>query len=330
MLSLRLLSISAAALLVASPAPVDSLAFHAEEGTAVTRTFDFELEMSLESMNMTMNGEDLPSDHFEGFELDFGERDHIVVSDVYGAPADGRPSSVTRTFTELSGESTEASTGPDGPEEKNEEKSSDLEGSTVIFTWDAEEDAYSVEFDDGGDDDLLADLEEDMDLRGFLPDGEVDEGDTWETDIEPFRRLFEAGGDLHVRSADEKRTELDEELSDNLDGEVRVTYAGLRDEGGVEVAVLELEITASTEGEGGEESPMEGETVSTVTMEFELEGELLWNVTAGHLHSAEVSGEIEAEIENASEFEGPNGAVELLQIMQFSGSITLTANVEAE
>lgn len=327
--SLRMLSVSAAALLLAPSTQLGDFSFHAEEGARVVRTFDFTLEMELESMTMTVGGDDVPTDHTDGVEMTMGERTHLVLTDEYGPAEDGRPMTLTRTFDELAGESTNWSMGPQGESENNADKTSELEGSTVIFTWDAQDEAYEVEFEDGGDEDLLAGLEEDLDLRGLLPEGDVEEGDSWETDLEPFRRVFEPGGDLGLRADDNPRTEIDDQILENLEGSVRITYVGTRDEDGVEVAVLQLEISAASTAEATLDTEG-GETEQVVTMEFELEGELTWALEAGRLHGLEIAGELTSEIANTSNFGGGAEPMQLVQTMSFEGEVAYTLSVEPE
>ena len=324
----------ASTLLLAASSVAGALAgdftFHAEAGSRVVRTFDFELEMELESMTMTVGGNPVPADHTEGVEMTMGERTHLLVTDEYGAAEDGRPATLRRTFDELSGESSNWSTGPQGESETNAEKSSELEGSTVVFTWDAEAEAYEVEFEDSGDADLLAGLEEDLDLRGFLPDGDVEEGDTWETDLEPFRRVFEPGGDLGLRAEGNPRSGVDDLILENLEGSVQITYLGTRDDEGVEVAVLQLEISAATTAEASLESEGGGEVEQFVTMEFELEGELAWALEPGRLHGLEIAGDLASEITNTSEFGGAEQPMDFVQAMSFEGEVSYALSVAPE
>jgi hypothetical protein len=46
---------------------------------------------------------------------------------------------------------------------------------------------------------LLTDLEEDLDLRGFLPTAEVKEGDSWKIPVEAVKALLRPGGDVKLR-----------------------------------------------------------------------------------------------------------------------------------
>ena len=327
----RLLSIPAAALLLATGSAVDRIAFHAEEGTSVVRTFEFEIDQELSAIEITVNGQDIPPEYLEGVEASLSDTDRVVVTDEFGSLLDGRPATLRRTFEELSGLTTESSTGPEGEiDESTAEKSSPLEGSTVLFTWDDDEQEYSAEFEDGGDEDLLDELVEDMDLRGFLPEDSVDEGDSWEPGIEAFKALLDAGGDLHLRADDEERSEVDEQLDENIDGDVRVTYAGVRSEDGVEVAVLEIEVSAESQGEGVEEDDDGIEAQMTMTIAFELEGELTWDIAAGHLHGLELTGSLDAEMTNVTEMDGEGEMMEFIQEMSFEGTVAFTVSVEAQ
>lgn len=331
----RLLSIPAAALLIATGPALEDVAFHAQEGTSVVRTFTFENEQELSAFEITVNGEEVPPEYIEGVEMLMHEVERIVVTDQYGPLLDGRPEVLRRTFEELSGVSTEESTGPEGEsDETSDDKSSPLEGATVVFTWDEDEQAYSAEFEAGGDEDLLDDLVEDMDLRGFLPEGFVEQGDSWEPGIEAFNTLLESGGDLQLtaESGDDSGMDeqLEEQLSDNLEGEVRVTYAGVRTEDGVEVAVLEIEVSAETQGEGLEEDDEGGEIQTTVAVQFELEGELTWNLRVGCLHGLELAGTLSSQMTFASEMAEGGELMEFVQGMSFEGPVSFSVSVEVQ
>ena len=80
------------------------------------------------------------------------------------------------------------------------EISSVLEGESVEFVWNEEEETHDVVLPDSSalEDEDLEGLIEDMDFRGLLPDGEVDEGDEWEIDLLVMLSLFSPGGDTKL------------------------------------------------------------------------------------------------------------------------------------
>ena len=124
--------------------------------------------------------------------------------------------------------------------------------------------------------------------------------------------------------------EIDRRLTQNLEGEVRLTYVGTRDEDGVEVAVLQLEIEAETEAQSSQAGPGDGEIEQVLTMEFELEGELTWALEAGHLHGLDLAGDLTAEMINTSDFNSGEQVLEFIQTMSFEGEVSYALAVGPE
>ncbi len=173
---------SAAACLVAlalSP-PAPEIAFHPEEGRSLTKTFGSQMSLDLDELSLIVDGQDMGAmmgDMTFGLETD----STYVVTDEYASMGDGRPQKLHRTFDELSQQSEVnieiAAAGM--AETQGSASASELEGLSVVFTWNADDFEYDVAFADGdGDQALLEGLEEDMDMRGILPDGPVSEGDS--------------------------------------------------------------------------------------------------------------------------------------------------------
>ena len=100
----------------------------------------------------------------------------LEVSDRYEAVGEGRPTKLKRSFDKI-GTSTHVSVSNPviGDKETDIPATSELEGVTVLFSWNDSAGEYDVAFADGadGDEELLENLTEDLDLRGFLPDKEV-------------------------------------------------------------------------------------------------------------------------------------------------------------
>ena len=173
--------------------------------------------------------------------------------------------------------------------------SSDLEGMTVVFTWDEDDESYGVAFDEDsdGDDELLEGLEENMDLRAFLPEDDVAEGDTWGVDANLMRHVIAPGGALKILPDDLEGMGMGMggsappnpgEFFEDFDGEITVKYLETREEDGARLAVLEISVDVSSAADmtdwmsemiADAEMPegMDVEIdVSALDMEFEFEG----------------------------------------------------------
>lgn len=308
------------------------LSFDPVADQTLTKTFEQEHTMTLEDVVVTIMGQELELDGAPESVIESSER--IVLVDTYGAVEDGRVARLSRTFETLERERTTTNEG----EDEFFEESSELEGVVVAFRWEDGEyvAAFGEDFEDE-DEDLLEGLWFDADLSGFLPEGEVEEGDTWEPDYQVWRQLNEPGGDLTFLDEDGESTrdELDEELEDNLEGTVECEFTGIREEDEGRVAVIE--VTVETEAEGSvvedltDEAQADGAEVSsvtntrTVTIETETEGELLWLIEEGRFLSFQGTGE--AEITMLIELEMvPNDGETFLQ----SQELTFAGELEVE
>jgi hypothetical protein len=308
----------------------EELVYGAEEDLELVRTYAWVTELELEEFDLTINGEELPEEFRSEMEMTSSREETYVARDVYGPSGDGRPESLVRTFESLEGADVTAGTGMDGEDlAEEEELSNALEGRTVVFVWDEDEEEFGVEFDDDGEDDeeLLEELVEDMDLRGFLPDEEVEEGDSWALDVLTFEHL--AGG-LEVRAEDDPRDdEFHEQAADNMDGEAEATFTGVREEDGVRVAAIW--ITAELETWTEQTEDMEGTEVQTeMTHAIDYEGELLWNLDGGHLHGLELEGQLTMTQSLTGQEEMGGESFEIVQHMTFTGESTLSVRVERE
>lgn len=327
----RTLLLSVLTALVLADRSPEELVYAPAEGLELTRSFSADGSYSLDEMRIEADGEEIP--HGEAPELSIDSKERIVVTDELQEVEDGRPLRLRRTFDEL-GRSVVYSS-PEQDEDVERESTCDLEGSSVILRWDPDEEAYVAEADEGEsiDEDVLADLIEDMDLRQLLPDHEVEPGDEWQVPVDAYARLMWPGGFLRFHEEDEEYDEAeaasDREMVENLEGSGKVVFEELRTEDGVSVAVLKVSFevdsraTRSIEGRGGREAER------TVTIHRELEGTVYWDVEAGHLRSGQL--EADAEIEEATVGTMVNregDEFELSQTNVFSGSISYTIEIE--
>ena len=316
----------------------ETLAYAPEEGTTLSRVFEATGETTFSRVEAVLDGE-IVGEAPGVAEVESLER--ISVTDEIESVEDGRPTELVRTFDELLQESTVTFTLPDGDEESVDSTStSDLEGSSLRYTWDEGAGEYSIESEDEDlelDEDVLAYLLEDMDLRGFLPDEEVEEGDSWAVEDEAYLSLMWPGGLLDFYEIDE---EIDEESAslarernehtiDRMSGEGEVTFSEIREEGGLRLAVLEVEMDISTDADSVQEDEMEMEVALEVRLERSIEGEILWDLDHGHLSSATLTADTEMVITRARTLETPEGdEVDLEEIEYHDGTIDYEVLVE--
>ena len=331
------LSLGTALALTSFASGPDEVRYAPEKGLKVTRTCETSGEFELESESVTFDGEERldPRKKSSG-SLSIEEK--FVVSDELVAVGSGRPEKLARTFDELHQQQKFSATGPDGEVmEQTQKLTCDLEGKRVVFTWNADGGRFDVQAaaDQKLDAKLLDGLDEDMDLRAFLPDKPVAKGDSWDVEPAAFHAVLWPGGRLRYHDADKDKPDADElklnaALYASLDGDASVTYAGQREEDGVKVFVLHVKADLSRTGEvvpsseytsehgGAPGAKMKGEFTT------QAEGDLLWSVEHAHLISLTLEGK--AAITQGVSYERGGQSVE--QVRKFSGTTRYSFAVE--
>ncbi len=318
----------------ATPRAEEEISFRPSEGLAFTFVFtqETELELAEQSGSGSRGDEEMEMPDVD-VDLTLVREQRIVFKDEIQEVGDGRIRKLRRTFDEITQtESTEYS-GPEGDNSDESDGASDLEGMTVVFTWDDDEEEFIVEFEDeDGDEDLLEDLVCDIDFRGFLPSGAVSRGDSWDVDIEAFDQMLDPGGDLHILGEDEEEgddDEISDQIDDNLDGEVTCKLAEIREEGGVRIAVIEIKAIAETgaDMDADFDTPYgSGSMSQEIRIGFDLEGQLLWNLASGHFAGFELEGDFSYATDVSQEIPDMEFSVE--QTQEFEGTATFRAEVE--
>jgi len=328
-LSSRRLSAFALSLALAvAPFSREELRFKTPVGEKVTKTFEDSLSLKLEEMRVVVNGEVQPDDELDGLKIDIDAATRVVYTDHYREGGEEQPKVLARSFDTLERKRTQ-NAGLEGEvEEETSEEESALEGETVVFTWDAEEQRHSAKFDgEGADEKLLGGLFEDTDLRTFLPGKKLEKGDSWNIEPKAFRHVIDPGGELHFESDDEDQDDDDddEQLNENLTGEIRATFEGTREEDGAQLAVVKLSCTLKTFREN-ESSEEDFSTVQRLEVEFKLEGELVWELASGRLSSYQLEGDAKLVDKNTSTGEIQGQSMSFEQALTLAGRATFSCS----
>ena len=330
-------------LLLATPLlllPADAgLELAPEANLALTKTFTGTVQLEGGDLEVVMDGQPVPAEFLPDLEVTSTDRTEVVFTDRYVRTADGRVLELVRTFDELSEEHTGTQTmsgqGMDDEAETSTEADSELEGESVRFTWDADDEAYGVDFErgeDGGDDHLLEGLVASADLTAFLSEDEVGQGDRWTVPAEAFAELFQPSGDVAMEfSGDEADTYNSDDVEFEFDGELDVKYASSHARGGQELAVLsiegEVELSIEVPTTLDAIPVVDGTAMQTLVHKMTLEGELVWNLSAGHAVSIELGGPVEAEMHLVKDADNPGPTFE--STVRLLGECNFAAAFEA-
>jgi hypothetical protein len=326
----------------------DKPSYQPKAGTTLTKRIAIDNELELEDMSMEVNGNDM-SEMAGQVEMAMKVSMKLAVTDTYESVGGERPSKLKRSFEEISSNTHVSGSNPmAGSEEKDIPLASELEGATVVFAWDEDDSSYDISFDGDqeGDAELLEGLEENLDLRGFLPSGEVAEGDTWAIPADAVRAALAPGGDIKLRPEGETNPMggMDQfsqnDMVGDLDGKFEASYVGTRDESGTKVAVIKLSIDAKSAQDMSErldeikeqmkDSLPEGIQVDISALdgeyEYQAEGELLWNLETGLVHGLHLSGEVRMIVDMAMTMQmgEEEQAMDISQTFAGNQTITLT------
>ena len=353
--------LSILALAVARPVATE-LVFEPEEGTALARTFVFDTTAALDELAVEVDGEDLSAMLGEfSFEVEgvqtYQARDEFV------SVEDGRVVELHRTYEKLAGESETMVDAAMASETTDSTVSSELEGETVVFTWDPDAEEYDKASGDGSDvdEDLLQGLSMSMDLSGFLPDEPVEEGDSWEIGVMNLAALYMPGGNLGLlpdEMPDVEGFDMDamtemmskyqtwamDQLEDWVDGSATATFSGVQEVDGVRVAVIDIEMDMAFEADFTDvmeeilsevlsqmDIPMDIDvTISSVVFDLDTEGEgkLMWSIEGKHGHSLDLAVDYDFDMSFEMSFDAAGESHDIAA--DIAGSGTYEADVDVE
>jgi len=337
-----------------SHVPVDRIHFAPAEGSSARKTFENKAEFTLDHLSLSMNGQESPMQ--PDMEMSLNSTQTVVVTDEYLANREGAPKKLRRTFDELGNGVTMAMKmemmGQSQSHDQDIKGESELEGKKVVFTWDEEKSEYKRAFEPSEDKEtLLKDLDEDMDLRALLPKGDVKEGETWEIEVSTLASVLAPGGNLSIVPKDMDPEQMamgmpgmgsmSDWLRGSLEGTASGTFASIKEVGGEKMAVLKItaKITVSkdmtdivADAMKNAKLPPEAGAMTVDHMDidykFEGEGELVWDLAAGHAHSFAFSGPSNLNMDMAMKLEAQGQDMTIEYGMEMSGTTGFTLEVE--
>ena len=305
------------------------LRFAPAEGTTLRYSLDQDMELKLveASQRFVVDGEEHASDDGDVPDITITEHEHQAYADIYTKAKDGRPQRIERRYEELASTRAQSGSTPDGEDiDEKEDRSSDLEGADVVFAWDEDASEWKKSFGEASadrDEDLLEGIEAEVFFAELLPKDDVAVGATWEIDPRTFLEATSPGGQIPWDD-DTPDDDTNDKMLEAVEGSVTAELVGFADEGGTRLATIRFRAELSSEfddspsAEELEEVEFDITVEQTLKIELELEGELVWDVKAGHARSSnlegsvvltvhgrqEVSGEMSFEIETHQSFEG--------------------------
>jgi hypothetical protein len=313
----------------------DEPRFAVEEKTTLAKSFERHMKLESKAFRIFVAGQDEPIHPPGDLHIALEDTGRIDVTDEYLSMGKGRPSKLKRTYDKIEeNEKQRASSGEGGAddsEDHEKKEESALEGRTVFFTWSDESGAFVASFPkDGGDAELLDDLNEDMDLRFLLPKGKVAADESWDLDAKEFGSVLAPGGDLKLKDKDKDAEEnadqsIGKEIRKHLEGKAHATWKGVREEGGKKVGIIALAADLASEGDVESKGEMEGKT--HFKLKLDLEGELAWDLAGGHFHSFQVGGKVQLDTAATATIKMGDKSAEMRQELDLEGETSYKASL---
>lgn len=297
-----------------------------EPGTRVVRTFAYESSSALEGWTVVWNGQEAPAEMLPELEIEGREEARAEVTDEVLASADGRVTSLRRTYAGLEARDVlDVSLGGTPIEERDAPGTCELEGCTVRF------DGQTRELLEGeAPQDRLAALELDLDFTALLG-GAGSGAESWEAPAAalvptglPGGLVFEFEGAPEVEFGEE------EQWLANLAGTWRVRPLETREDGRVAVFTLEGELsTHSVRATDLEHVPVvEGDATETTTTTWKARGELAWDLERRTLRSLEVEADVRSTVVTVRDLLGVPGEPTYEQTLRLTGTSKLSCAVQ--
>lgn len=234
-------------------------------------------------------------------------------------------------------------------EEDRIETQSPFEGAQLVFEWDSEAGEprarFAPEAEEIADEELLAGLDEGLDLRGLVGGVPRKPGDRWQLDEDALLALVRPGGELAmVAPESDFEGEHDSAAFGWLigaalvagEGEAwgRAEYERVSSDDGVHVARIALRGTVEGRGSVREALERLADTLGSgekwigygkrieVEHTIRFKGVLLWDLEAGRAHALTLDGKSESRLELGIEFEDW-GDVTLEYLVELRGELHL-------
>jgi hypothetical protein len=334
--------------------PETAISFAPAEGQTLVRTFTSNAQLALDDMQITINGQ--PSPMPVEMEMDMDMTTELEVTDKFVAMSSGRPQELVRTYDKLSSAGSfaiEMEMMPGGGQESDMSASSELEGKSVAFTWDEDSEEYGAAWHESeGDDELLENLQEDMDLRGLLPPTSVEEGATWDIDVSKLVDVLALGGDMGLEPEMDGEAQgmpgmegmgqgMTDMLGESIEGTATGEFKGLQELDGVEVAAIAVKIDVESSNDMTEQVAEQMEKMAEqvgemsveymdVELDMQAEGTLYWNMATHHAHSFELGGTLHMVMDTAMKMSQGGQEMRIEQMVEMSGTFDNDLTVRAQ
>ena len=341
----------------AAPTGLEAIRFAPAQDSTVRKTFEQDLDLSQVAHTTVVDGE---ASTTEGGQ-EIAQRLRLSFVDQYTAVSDDGVSELRRSFDSIAMTSTrrEANALTDRPRALDIAMTSPLEGRVVVFQTTEDGTTPTIEGDGNAlAEDVLAGLNEDTDLRLFLPpSADVGENARWAIDPKALAHVLAPGGDLRFEAqssaalpggaeapSNPGSSPLDGWMSGDVEGAALATFVETSTVDGHTCAVIQIELDLSSTRDTTESArekfaavPMPEGGDMALTLDFSEavcvlkgEGELLWDLEAGRFRSFTLDARVGLVVDTAATILVGDDRRELEIRDEFSGSLRVLQDAHPE
>lgn len=297
------------AALLAAAGPTDdqvSLRLAPTAGTVSTHTVQIQRAVEGGDMAVVMNGTEVPAQFLPKLNFEFNTSTAATVTDHFLPESIAAENGATgpwrkRTLEDLS-ETFDMSLSLDADTtDVTTEASSDLDGQPFLIGQDEDGEVIArwADPDSEAPDRLLDHVRPALHLEGLLPAEPIATGSTWEASASALAGVLNLGETLPWTWSESAAGNAPTPGATTLEGDLDLRAVDVRTEDGVVFCTISVDgevIETSTRASDLSQVPVaDGNATETTTTTYTVEGELVWNVTAGHMATFQLDGEGEGE-----------------------------------
>lgn len=201
---------------------------------------------------------------------------------------------------------------------------SHLEGTQVLFTWDANASDYQAQVTSGGTDtdlDRLDDLALDLDLDALRPHAQAGTGFRWTLPASALAGVIRPGGDLQFKYGQRRAPEgcfvalwtSQGPATAALEGALEATVKGRQERDGLLLVEVELKATVRSSCVDGDIS---------MKLQLEFTGDLLWDSRADRAYALDAECTVELALGPTPDAEHGARSARLHSTLRFRGEAT--------
>ncbi|MFT5735048.1 MAG: hypothetical protein ACJA2W_001785 [Planctomycetota bacterium] len=292
-----------AALLLAAAGPDDSvqLRFAPTAGTVTTHAIEIGRSVEAGDLAVSMNGEEVNPQYLPELFIEYTTATTAEITDHFLPAEDDIAGLWRRRTTEgLQGSFDMGLSMGEQDMEMSAEATSELDGAPFLIGRNADDEVVArwADSDNELSTELLDSVRPEFQPTGLLPKDPVGTDDTWEADASALSDLLGLSDSLPWTWSGADAGSIPATGETTYEGDLTLRLVDIRTEDDVVLCTIALSgdlIETETKPGDLSQAPVEGTATDTTTTTYVLKGEFVWNVSAHHLASLELTGEGEGE-----------------------------------